>query len=167
MGRFARAARTPLFRSVVRALRIASHSVQSGRPLAEIIGEQLSRRTMLKAAGAGALTFAASPLLSACAPIVRGPDAPRVAIVGAGVAGLNAAYTLKKAGLRAELFDANRRSGGRMFTARDVLGPGLTVELGGEFIDTSHEDILALAKEFGLELIDTRTPAESHLIAEA
>ena len=167
MGRFARAARTPLFRSVVRALRIASHSVQSGRPPAEIVGEQLSRRTMLKAAGAGALTFAASPLLSACAPIVRGPDAPRVAIVGAGVAGLNAAYTLKKAGLRAELFDANRRSGGRMFTARDVLGPGLTVELGGEFIDTSHEDILALAQEFGLELIDTRTPAESHLIAEA
>ena len=59
MGRFARAARTPLFRSVVRALRIASHSVQSGRPPAEIVGEQLSRRTMLKAAGVGALTFAA------------------------------------------------------------------------------------------------------------
>lgn len=165
-----RAARTPLFRSVLRALRIASRSVETGRPPAEIVGEAqanlVSRRTMLKAAGAGALTFAASPLLAACAQVAKG-SAPRIAIVGAGVAGLNAAYTLKKAGLHAHLFDANRRSGGRMFTARDVLGPGLTVELGGEFIDTTHEDILALATEFNLELIDTRAPAESHLIAEA
>ncbi len=162
-----RAARTPLFRSVVRALRIASHSVATGRPPAEIVGEALSRRTMLKGAGAGAFMLAGSPLLAACAQVAKGSGAPRIAIVGAGVAGLNAAYTLQKAGLQAELFDANRRSGGRMFTGRDVLGPGLTVELGGEFIDTTHLDILALAKEFNLELIDTRTPAESHLIGEA
>jgi monoamine oxidase len=91
-------------------------------------------------------------------PLRADSSSARVAIVGAGIAGLNAAYKLKKAGVRAEIYEASARSGGRIFTARDLLGPGLTTELGGEFIDSNHAEIRALAKEFGLQLLDLRGP---------
>ena len=45
-----------------------------------------------------------------------------------------------------------------MFTASDLMGPGLFTEIGGEFIDTTHEDIMGLVKEFNLELIDLHAP---------
>ncbi len=43
-----------------------------------------------------------------------------------------------------------------MFTATDLLGDGLTTELGGEFIDSGHDEMLALMDEFGLERLDTQ-----------
>ncbi|MCP5142219.1 MAG: FAD-dependent oxidoreductase [Gammaproteobacteria bacterium] len=56
-------------------------------------------------------------------------DAPRVAVVGAGPAGLAAAYHLLKLGLRPTLFDKNPSAGGTCLTAipsyrlpREVLG---------------------------------------------
>jgi monoamine oxidase len=84
--------------------------------------------------------------------------APRIAIVGAGMAGLNAAYKLQQAGLTAKIFEGANRTGGRMFTATDLLGQGLTTELGGEFIDTGHEEMLRLMSEFGLEQLDVMGP---------
>lgn len=80
----------------------------------------------------------------------------KVLIVGAGIAGLSAAHQLKKAGINANLYEASNRFGGRMMTLRNYFGPGLTTELGGEFIDAYHEDMLALAKEFNLEIYDLR-----------
>jgi len=80
--------------------------------------------------------------------------APRIVIVGAGIAGLNAAYTLRKAGLMASVFSAETRLGGRMSSATGLVAPGRTVELGGEFIDSDHEDLLGLVQEFGLKLVD-------------
>jgi monoamine oxidase len=92
--------------------------------------------------------------------------APRVAVVGAGMAGLNAAYKLQQVGLRARIFEGSDRVGGRMFTARDLLGDGLTTELGGEFIDSTHEEMLALMSEFGLERLDTQGPGAAKLKPE-
>ena len=43
-----------------------------------------------------------------------------------------------------------------MFTMRDKLADGQLVELGGEFIDTQHHVMRALAEEFGLQLDDMR-----------
>jgi monoamine oxidase len=119
--------------------------------------EGWSRRAFLgTAAAAGAGWLAGCQRMEspppAAAPTPAG--APRIAIVGAGVAGLNAAHTLKKAGLNATLYEASDRAGGRMFTARGLMGPELTTELGGEFIDSDHEDIFVLMKEFGLERMD-------------
>ncbi len=91
---------------------------------------------------------------------------PRIAIVGGGMAGLNAAYKLKQAGLTATIFEGASRTGGRMFTARDLLGDGLTTELGGEFIDSNHVEMLNLMTEFGLERLDTRAPAAASLKPE-
>ncbi len=39
---------------------------------------------------------------------------PRIAIVGAGIAGLNAAVTLQDAGLACSVYEASDRVGGRM-----------------------------------------------------
>lgn len=81
---------------------------------------------------------------------------PKVLVVGAGIAGLSAAHHLKKAGIKADVYEASNRYGGRMMTLRNYFGPGLTTEIGGEFIDAYHEDILALSKEFDLEIYDLR-----------
>jgi monoamine oxidase len=53
-----------------------------------------------------------------------------------------------------------------MFTATSLLGEGLTTELGGEFIDTGHEETLALMNEFGLERIDVAGPGTETLKPE-
>ena len=79
----------------------------------------------------------------------------KVGILGAGVAGLHAAYILQNKNIETTIYEASGRTGGRMFTAKNMLGKGITTELGGEFVDSNHEDILNLAKEFNLELVDT------------
>lgn len=84
----------------------------------------------------------------------------KIGILGAGVAGLHAAYVLQKANIESFIYEASSRTGGRMYTAKNMLAPGITTELGGEFIDSNHEDILNLAHEFGLELVDTEDDKE-------
>ncbi len=81
----------------------------------------------------------------------------KIVIVGAGIAGLNAAYQLKKLGLTSTVYEASGRTGGRMFTLKNYFGSSLTTDLGGEFVDANHEDILQLVKELGLECYDLRT----------
>jgi monoamine oxidase len=86
-----------------------------------------------------------------------------IIVVGAGIAGLSSAYSLKKAGISVSVYEARDRVGGRIYSKRDLVGNGLVTELGAEFIDGSHSDMLRYAKTFGLELIDVQTPAESKL----
>src|SRR5205085_403397 len=78
---------------------------------------------------------------------------PRVAIVGAGLAGVTAAYQLSRRGVRVELFEARDRVGGRCWTSRG-WADGQTAEHGGEFIDTRHVHLLQLVKELHLEVDD-------------
>lgn len=136
-------ARSPLFGKLRRWL-------NDGRPV--------KRRTFLKAAAAASLVYA---------PMLKGAMAPRVAIVGAGVAGLRAAWELKKQGIRAQVYESSKRTGGRMFTATGLVADGITTELGGEFIDTGHREMLGLASTFGLELLDMFEREEARLKREA
>lgn len=78
-----------------------------------------------------------------------------VAIIGAGISGLNCAKHLLNKGINFKVFEANKSIGGRILThMNDPLGFGVFPEFGGDFIDSNHEDMLALIKEFNLELID-------------
>lgn len=79
----------------------------------------------------------------------------KIGILGAGIAGLHAAYILKQSNIEATVYESSGRTGGRMYTAKNMLAPGITTELGGEFIDSNHKDVLNLAKEFDLQLLDT------------
>jgi len=109
----------------------------------------LSRREFLK--NTGRIGFGAA--LSGLVPeyVYSSNLHPDIAIIGAGIAGLNAADYLKKAGIKAWLFEADpKRAGGRIFTDRGQIVPGLTAELGGEFIDSSHSEIFRLMADFNL-----------------
>lgn len=59
---------------------------------------------------------------------------PRVAVIGAGLAGLAAGHVLKQAGLAPAVFEAAPRVGGRARTDHGLQEPGLITEHGGEFI---------------------------------
>jgi monoamine oxidase len=74
-------------------------------------------------------------------------------VIGAGLAGLTAAYQLSQQGLQVRLYEARDRIGGRCWTARG-FADGRTAEHGGEFIDTRHVHPIQLAKELDLHLTD-------------
>lgn len=79
----------------------------------------------------------------------------KIAIVGAGLAGLAAAHHLVKSGAMAvTVYEANTRTGGRMYSLRDTLGAGIIAELGGSFINTDHADVLSLCRDLELVLND-------------
>lgn len=109
----------------------------------------MGRRALVK----GALGLGAAATLG-LRPAAGQADSARIAVVGAGLAGLTAAYRLKQAGFNPVVFEGNTRIGGRCYTARGAFRAGQIVERGGEFIDTDHGAIRELAKELGLALYD-------------
>ena len=159
--------RSPLFDSLRQALRIAALAAREqpgAPPIDELIDMARTRRRFLRdsamataglAIGAGCTT-PAPPAGNATPSAPAAARDARIAIVGGGMAGLNTAYKLQKAGLRATIYEGADRTGGRIFTATNLLGDGLTTELGGEFIDTGHVEMLALMDEFKLERLDTQ-----------
>ena len=83
--------------------------------------------------------------------------APSIGVVGAGLAGLSCADTLRSKGINSTLYDANTRTGGRCFSLRDFF-PGQVAERGGEFLDTLHKTMLGYAQRFDLEKEDVVKP---------
>ncbi|MGH9330070.1 MAG: flavin monoamine oxidase family protein, partial [Vicinamibacterales bacterium] len=74
----------------------------------------------------------------------------RVAVVGAGLAGLTTARELGRRGAETVIFDARQRVGGRVWTCRE-FDEGRHAELGADLIEGEQERVLALAKEVGCE----------------
>jgi monoamine oxidase len=115
-----------------------------------------TRREFLRdsaAAGAAVSAFGAlAPRANAATP------AGTTIVVGAGLAGLTAAYRLKQAGVVAQVHEASTRIGGRCWTG--TLG-GQIYEHGGELIDQGHNQIRNLAQELGLKL-DNLLQAETN-----
>lgn len=74
----------------------------------------------------------------------------KIAVVGAGIAGLTAAHTLKQRGIEAKVFEASGRAGGRIFTKQGLFD-GLTTEWGAEMIDSAHDDMFRLIRLLGLQ----------------
>ncbi|CAN5592279.1 FAD-dependent oxidoreductase [soil metagenome] len=122
----------------------------------ESAGDRLvSRRAVLKTAGYGALALSGIGALST--PAQAAGSTARIAIVGAGIAGLNAALKLQDLGLASAVYEASDRIGGRIYTVSDAVAPGITSEIGGEFIDSDHREMIHLAQRFGLGLLDLKT----------
>jgi len=114
-----------------------------------------SRRKFLKQMTVTAGAMALTPGILSLASCGKS-NGESIAIIGAGIAGLNAAYQLQKNDIKSIIYEASDRIGGRMFTLYDEFGKGITTEVGGEMVDTTHADILQLVKEFDLGLYDLR-----------
>lgn len=82
-------------------------------------------------------------------------NAPRknVLILGAGIAGLTAAYELLKAGHTPLILEAQNRLGGRIFTMRAPFAEGLHAEAGAMRIPKTHDLTHHYIRHFGLELL--------------
>lgn len=76
-----------------------------------------------------------------------------VAIVGAGVAGLEAARVLHDANVDIAILEARERIGGRVFTMRDPRLP-IPIELGAEFVHGSAPEVRDIARDARLALVD-------------
>ena len=145
-------ARTPIATKVQEAASIAQESLLRDASIERIIRERISRREVLRRsarlglAGAAALTVGRFSRVRAAAP-------PRIAVVGAGLAGLTCAYRLKQAGYASTVYEASPdRVGGRCWTIRDFFNDAQVAEHGGELIDQGHTSIRKLSKELGLTL---------------
>ncbi len=154
--------KTILTSALRRAFNLALLAEHKKTSAEEAIGLAASRRQFLQNTGKALLGTGFVPRLKPFSGAIK----PRIAIVGGGLAGLHALHILQKNGLDATVYEASGRTGGRMMTAPGLMGEGTWAELGGEFIDTNHADMWALAKEFNLELIDYAQPSEAALKAE-
>lgn len=114
------------------------------------MGRGLDRRTLL----AGAAGLAAATALGGCrssAAASRG----KAVVVGAGLAGLTAAYELERAGWEVTVLEARDRLGGRVYTIYG-FDSGQHAEAGGEYVDSRHRQIQLYARRFGIPLEDVR-----------
>src|SRR5262245_1293213 len=142
-----------MFERLVQAFRVAGESVTTGQPIETILEqrarERMSRREFL---GVSAATGVALTGLPEVVRRLRIVTAPRIAIVGAGLAGLTCAYRLRRAGVIATVYEGNTRLGGRCWSIRGAFDGGQIAEHGGELIDQYHKEIRNLAQELGLDL---------------
>lgn len=163
-------------RSLRRVLSLARrlNAEDEGRPVPTLEPQPgWSRRHFMRVlAGTGAAAAAISATASTA--WAASPGAPRIVILGAGLAGLNAAYQLKKRGIESAVYESKSRVGGRVHTVRNVFGSGSITDIGGELVNTNHADMFALAKDFGIGLFDrlsdadaTGDPATTYLIHRA
>ncbi len=111
-----------------------------------ITRRQFLRRSAIAVAGAGLTSTGALG-----AVMLTGP-ARKVLILGAGMAGLVAAYELSKLGHDVTVLEARTRPGGRVHTLREPFSDGLYAEAGAARIPDNHDLTLKYVKEFSLEL---------------
>ncbi|HKG13056.1 MAG TPA: FAD-dependent oxidoreductase [Pyrinomonadaceae bacterium] len=82
----------------------------------------------------------------------------KVVVIGAGVAGLAAAYELTEAGHDVTVLEARARPGGRVQTMREQFSDGLYAEAGAMNVYDTHDWTLKYIKLFGLTL-DASAPS--------
>jgi monoamine oxidase len=142
--------RTILASRLGQAAAVAAEAATRGVSTEQVIEERfgLTRREVI--AGGTGLALAAA--LSGPLPRALAATSPRVVVVGAGLAGLSCAYQLKQAGVRADVYEASGRVGGRCWTRRGDFDQGQIAEHGGELIDQGHTEIRQLAQSLGLDL---------------
>jgi oxygen-dependent protoporphyrinogen oxidase len=70
-----------------------------------------------------------------------------IIVIGAGIAGLTAAYQLKKAGQDVLVLDMNNYVGGRM---ANVAWEGFLVDIGAKFVTTADKSLTNMVQEVGL-----------------
>src|SRR3954469_16971506 len=121
----------------------------------------IDRREMIRRS----LAAAAGLLISEqCSHGTPRASAPRVVIIGAGLAGLAAAYELARAGADVTVLEARNRVGGRVVSFTDLV-PGAAMEGGAELIGTNHAIWLDYAQRFKIPFVKiTEEDAEAPIV---
>lgn len=140
----------------------------------------MTRRRFLNlvgATGGSGAVYKAALGLGLLPPLANGVERPdiaplnearrRVVILGAGIAGLTAAYELGRKGYECTVLEASHRAGGRVLTLRhgdliDEAGapqtcdfdaePHLFLNAGAARIPSTHHTLLEYCRELGVEL---------------
>ena len=102
------------------------HDLLSRRQLLALVGRAAGGAAMYQAMNT--LGFAASSAYSGRIKLDGAPKGTKILILGAGMAGLVAAYELRNAGYSVKVLEYNNRAGGRAWTIR---GGDEYTELGG------------------------------------
>jgi monoamine oxidase len=110
---------------------------------------QFLRRSALAVAGVG---LAQSPRARGATAIITKGPAKKVLVLGAGMAGLVAAYELTQLGHDVTVLEARTRPGGRVHTLREPFSDGLFAEEGAARIPDNHDLTLKYVHQFELGL---------------
>jgi monoamine oxidase len=155
-------ARTPLMRALQRVAREHQAASMLGIEIEESREREraarISRREFVMRSGAVSAAAAVAGQMASAKPAFAA-RAPRIAIIGGGIAGLTAALTLRDRGVYADVYESSTRLGGRMHSDWTEFGHGFwdngqQAELCGELIDSDHTTILQLARRFSLPVAD-------------
>jgi monoamine oxidase len=107
---------------------------------------------------AGSVSLLGWNALEADAIIPPAQVAKKVIVIGAGLAGLSAAYELSQAGHEVTVLEARTRPGGRVFTIRGQFADGMYAEAGATNVFDVHQWTIKYAKLFGVELDPVTAP---------
>jgi len=112
----------------------------------------LPRRDFLRVSISSAATISALRLAAGAqfTPLERKGPAKKVIVIGAGLAGLVAAYELTQAGHEVTVFEVQLRPGGRVRTLREPFSDGLYAEAGARLFSDSYPRLIQYAKLFDL-----------------
>lgn len=119
------------------------------------MNNRLHRRDFLRLSVLASAAVSLSPLEKFALnhqSLTRNGAAKKVLIVGAGLAGLSAAYELTQAGHDVTILEARLRPGGRVQTLREPFSDGLYAEAGAARIPSDHDWTLKYVKLFDLPL---------------
>lgn len=110
----------------------------------------VSRRSFMALGAAGAVGLASPGVFGAASKAK-----PDVLVIGAGLAGLNAALMLQDSGYSVKVIEGTNRIGGRVYTADEAEVPGHP-ELGASGIGGHYAGIRHMAERFNVELVRER-----------
>jgi len=119
---------------------------------ASVVESRTTRRELLKRTTLAGVAVAGASTMGRFAKAAHAATDVRIAVVGAGLAGLTCAYRLQQAGYNAAVYEAHpTRVGGRCWTDHTSFN-GQLAEHGGEMIDQGHTAMRQLAQELGFPL---------------
>lgn len=133
---------------------LSLNAVKAAQVVSEAaMSNSINRRQFIKDFSLGAAALALLPNIARATRrggLVLQGQPKNVVVLGGGLAGLAAAYELKKAGHTVTVLEARKAPGGRVRTLRD-FADGLYAEAGPIAFPQSHEFTFGYVNELGLQ----------------